>query len=182
MKPTACAHFLQAACTEAFTHQQALALRQYPHRLDNLWRHLYLEACLHPLPPTASRHNNHQGRYTLHCFTTLSKQNIHRAASYKPDILFRRSAVPTPVFDSQTYQCTDATATTTTTTGNTTLLVLLNLAGPRSNQRHLMVSPSTECGVALDEPPLLYERTKVLMRTLMTLFMCLQKDWYKTCS
>ena len=29
---------------------------------------------------------------------------------------------------------------------------------------------------------LLYERTKGLMRTLMTLFMCLQKDWYKTCS
>jgi hypothetical protein len=33
-----------------------------------------------------------------------------------------------------------------------------------------------------DELPLLYERTKGLMRTLMTLFMCLQKDWYKTCS
>lgn len=32
------------------------------------------------------------------------------------------------------------------------------------------------------ELPLLYERTKGLMRTLMTLFMCLQKDWYKTCS
>lgn len=32
------------------------------------------------------------------------------------------------------------------------------------------------------ELPLLYERTKVLMRILMTLFMCLQKDWYKTCS
>ncbi|KAL5121968.1 hypothetical protein ACEQ8H_000184 [Pleosporales sp. CAS-2024a] len=32
------------------------------------------------------------------------------------------------------------------------------------------------------ELPLLYERTKGLMRTLMTLFLCLQKDWYKTCS
>ena len=32
------------------------------------------------------------------------------------------------------------------------------------------------------ELPLLYERTKGLMRNLMTLFMCLQKDWYKTCS
>ncbi|KAH8731504.1 hypothetical protein GQ44DRAFT_698846 [Phaeosphaeriaceae sp. PMI808] len=32
------------------------------------------------------------------------------------------------------------------------------------------------------ELPLLYERTKVIMRTLMTLFMFLQKDWYKTCS
>ncbi|CBX90286.1 hypothetical protein LEMA_P064120.1 [Plenodomus lingam JN3] len=32
------------------------------------------------------------------------------------------------------------------------------------------------------ELPLLYERTKGLMRSLMTLFMCLQKDWYKTCS
>jgi hypothetical protein len=32
------------------------------------------------------------------------------------------------------------------------------------------------------ELPLLYERTKSLMRSLMTLFMCLQKDWYKTCS
>ncbi|KAF2831904.1 hypothetical protein CC86DRAFT_82733 [Ophiobolus disseminans] len=32
------------------------------------------------------------------------------------------------------------------------------------------------------ELPLLYERTKSLMRTMMTLFMCLQKDWYKTCS
>lgn len=29
------------------------------------------------------------------------------------------------------------------------------------------------------ELPLLYERTKNLMRTLMTLFICLQKDWYK---
>ena len=32
------------------------------------------------------------------------------------------------------------------------------------------------------ELPLLYERTKNLMRMLMTLFMMLQKDWYKTCS
>lgn len=32
------------------------------------------------------------------------------------------------------------------------------------------------------ELPLLYDRTKSLMRSLMTLFMCLQKDWYKTCS
>lgn len=32
------------------------------------------------------------------------------------------------------------------------------------------------------ELPLLYEKTKAVMRNVMTLFMALQKDWYKTCS
>jgi hypothetical protein len=32
------------------------------------------------------------------------------------------------------------------------------------------------------ELPLLYEKTKCVMRNLMTLFMALQKEWYKTCS
>lgn len=32
------------------------------------------------------------------------------------------------------------------------------------------------------ELPLLYEKTKGVMRNVMTLFMALQKDWYKTCS
>jgi hypothetical protein len=32
------------------------------------------------------------------------------------------------------------------------------------------------------ELPLLYEKTKSVMRNLMTLFMALQKEWYKTCS
>jgi hypothetical protein len=32
------------------------------------------------------------------------------------------------------------------------------------------------------ELPLLYDKTKVVMRNVMTLFMALQKDWYKTCS
>ena len=32
------------------------------------------------------------------------------------------------------------------------------------------------------ELPLLYEKTKCVMRNLMTLFMSLQKEWYKTCS
>lgn len=32
------------------------------------------------------------------------------------------------------------------------------------------------------ELPLLYDKTKGVMRNVMTLFMALQKDWYKTCS
>lgn len=32
------------------------------------------------------------------------------------------------------------------------------------------------------ELPLLYDKTKAVMRNVMTLFMALQKDWYKTCS
>jgi hypothetical protein len=32
------------------------------------------------------------------------------------------------------------------------------------------------------ELPLLYDKTKAAMRSVMTLFMALQKDWYKTCS
>lgn len=32
------------------------------------------------------------------------------------------------------------------------------------------------------ELPLLYDKTKGVMRNVMTLFMTLQKDWYKTCS
>lgn len=32
------------------------------------------------------------------------------------------------------------------------------------------------------ELPLLYDKTKAVMRHVMTLFMALQKDWYKTCS
>ncbi|KAH6612476.1 hypothetical protein C7974DRAFT_405639 [Boeremia exigua] len=32
------------------------------------------------------------------------------------------------------------------------------------------------------ELPLLYDKTKAAMRNVMTLFMALQKDWYKTCS
>ncbi|KAF1929539.1 uncharacterized protein M421DRAFT_389251 [Didymella exigua CBS 183.55] len=32
------------------------------------------------------------------------------------------------------------------------------------------------------ELPMLYDKTKAVMRSVMTLFMALQKDWYKTCS